>query len=122
MRFLLDQSTDARLLAYLRRLGHDALRVGGDLPPGLPDTDVLAQATKSRRILVTDDRDFGELVFRRRQHHVGVIYLRLGPGADLALKTERLGHVLAQHADQLDQFLVVTRHDVRFRARTEGTP
>jgi predicted nuclease of predicted toxin-antitoxin system len=110
------------LLAYLRRLGYDALRVGADLPPGLPDIDVLAQAAASGRILVTDDRDFGELVFRRRQRHVGVIYLRLGPDADLARKTERLGHVLAHHADQLDQFLVVTRHGVRVRSRTEGAP
>jgi predicted nuclease of predicted toxin-antitoxin system len=122
MRFLLDQSTDARLLAYLHREGHDALRVGRDLPPGLADTDVLAQAAATGRILVTDDRDFGELVFRRRQRHVGVIYLRLGPGADLSLKTERLGYVLAHNANQLDQFLVVTRHDVRVRAQAEGAP
>lgn len=116
MRFLLDQSTDARLLAYLRQEGHDARRVGHELPPGLADTEVLAHAAESGRILVTDDRDFGELVFRRRRRHVGVVYLRLGPDADLALKTKRLGYVLAHHADQLDQFLVVTRHDVRVRA------
>lgn len=58
---------------------------------------------------------------RRRQPHAGVIYLRLGPDADLPFKTERLGYVLAHHADQLDQFLVVTRRDVRL-ARPSGEP
>ena len=121
MRFLLDQSTDARLLGYLRGQGHDALRVGTDVPAGLPDTEVMARAAAADRILITDDRDFGELVVRRRQPHAGVIYLRLGPDADLPVKTERLGYVLARYADQLDQFLVVTRRDVRF-ARPSGEP
>ena len=44
MRFLLDQSVDARLVAYLIALGHDALRVGRDYPSGLPDDQVLAIA------------------------------------------------------------------------------
>ena len=80
MRFLLDQSTDARLLGYLRGQGHDALRVGTDVPAGLPDTEVMARAAAADRILITDDRDFGELVVRRRQPHAGVIYLRVGSG------------------------------------------
>ena len=45
----------------------------------------------------------------------------MGPDADLSVKTERLGYVLARYADQLDQFLVVTRRDVRF-ARPSGEP
>lgn len=45
----------------------------------------------------------------------------MGPDADLPFKTERLGYVLAHHADQLDQFLVVTRRDVRL-ARPSGEP
>ena len=113
MNFLLDQSTDARLVSWLTQRGHNALRIGRDYPHGLPDKDVLAIAHREGRILITDDRDFGELVFRRRQPHTGVIYLRLA--YSFALTIARLEDVLTNHADRLDQFLVVTPGDVRER-------
>lgn len=115
MRFLLDQSTDARLVSFLQAAGHDAKRVGGDFPGGIPDRDVLAIAITEQRILTTDDRDFGELIFRLRQPHTGVIYLRLGEDVDLPDKWERLAYVIANYQQQLDQFIVVTRKRVRVR-------
>jgi len=116
MRFLLDQSADARLIAWLTERGHDAVRIGRDHPPGLPDEQVLAIARRDGRILITDDRDFGELVFRHRQPHAGVIYLRLA-SYSFALTTARLDDVLTNHADRLDRFLVVTPASVRERRR-----
>jgi predicted nuclease of predicted toxin-antitoxin system len=115
MRFLLDQSTDARLLPYLRDLGHNATRIGSEHPSGLPDEAVLAIAQREGRILITDDRDFGELIFRRHLAHSGVIFLRLGDYAELSTKIERLSHTLTNYQEQLDQFLVVTRRGVRVR-------
>jgi predicted nuclease of predicted toxin-antitoxin system len=113
MKFLLDQSTDARLIPFLKTLGHDVTRIGSHYPPGLPDQEVLPLAKQKQRILITDDRDFGELVFRLQQPHAGVIFLRLGTYAPLSLKSERLSYVLTNYSDQLDQFLVVTKDTVR---------
>jgi predicted nuclease of predicted toxin-antitoxin system len=113
MKFLLDQSTDARLLPFLKHRGHDVTRIGSDYPAGLPDEAVLALARNKKRILITDDRDFGELVFRLKLPHAGVLFLRLGTYAPLQLKTDRLSFVLTKYADQLDQFLVVTKDTVR---------
>jgi predicted nuclease of predicted toxin-antitoxin system len=113
MKLLLDQSTDARLATHLKHLGHDVKRIGSHYPPGLPDQAVLALARKKKRILITDDRDFGELVFRLKLPHCGVIFLRLGTYAPLKLKTDRLTVVLTEYSDQLDQFLVVTKDTVR---------
>lgn len=79
MKFLFDQSADRRLLPYLQSLGHDVTAIGANYPSGLPDEEVLAIAQREQRILVADDRDFGELVFSKRQAHVGVIYFRLPP-------------------------------------------
>ena len=79
MRFLFDQSADRRLATYLRSLGHAVAVVAVDHPPSLPDEEVLAIAQEERRVLVAEDRDFGELVFRRRLPHAVVIYLRLPP-------------------------------------------
>jgi len=73
MRFLLDESADACLAPYLRGLGHDVARLAVDYPAGLPDPRVLAIAAAEGRVLLTNDRDFGELVFRLRQSHAGVI-------------------------------------------------
>ena len=117
MRFLLGQSADARLIAHLTEQGHGATRVAKDYPHGLPDTQVLAIARAEGRILITDDPDFGELVLRLGQTHAGVIFLRLGPHADLAFRIAQLDHVLTHYADQLDQFIAVTSRAVRVRRR-----
>jgi predicted nuclease of predicted toxin-antitoxin system len=78
MRFLLDESADARLVPYLRANGHDVTSLVTDYPAGLPVPDVLATAVREQRILITNDRDFGDLVFLQEQPHVGVILFRLG--------------------------------------------
>ncbi len=116
MRFLFDQSTDRRLAPYLRNLGHDVTIVAVDYPPSLPDEQVLAIAHQEQRILVTEDRDFGELVFLPQRPHLGVIYLRLPP-SEVAVKFDRLHEVLANHTDSLDQFIVLTPSSVRVRER-----
>jgi len=116
MKFLLDQSTDARLIGWLTDHGHDAIRIGREYPPGLSDREVLAIAKREGRILITDDRDFGELVFRHRYPHRGVIYLRLA-SYSFALTTARLEEVLTKYADRLNRFLVVTPASVRARRR-----
>lgn len=117
MRFLVDASSDARLVTHLRNLGHEVTRVGPDYPARLRNVEVLAAPYREQRILVTDDRDFGELVFRQRQPHAGVIYLRLDT-TRIAVRTDRLDHVLATYADELDeldQFIVVTDNVIRVR-------
>ena len=99
MRFLFDQSTDRRLAPYLRNLGHDVTVVAVDYPASLPDEQVLAIAQEEQRVLVTEDRDFGELVFRHHSLHPGVIYLRLPPMEPEA-KTARLNDVLTHYAER----------------------
>lgn len=96
-------------------VGFDAKRIGGDYPGGLADTDVLSLAMGEQRVLITDDRDFGEIVFRHRQPHMGVIYLRLGDNIDLTTKWERLEYAITQYHDQLDRFIVVTLKHIRVR-------
>ena len=114
MRFLIDDSADTRIASPLRRLDHDVTTVAGDHGPALQDTDVLAIAHREQRILITDDRDFGELVFHLRQPHAGILYFRLSH-TRLSLRVARLQYILAHHSHQFDQFIVVSDHDVRIR-------
>jgi predicted nuclease of predicted toxin-antitoxin system len=115
VRFLLDESAEARIAAFLANLGHDARRIGRDYPAGLPDQTVLAIAQSDRCILITNDRDFGELILQRRQPHAGVIFLRFPLDATADQKIAALERLLETHQDRLDQFLVVTPRGVRIR-------
>jgi predicted nuclease of predicted toxin-antitoxin system len=114
MRFLLDQNFDRRLLHPLREHRHDVAVVGIDYPAGLPDPEVLAIALREQRVLLTNDRDFGELVVGEGLPHAGIIYLRMRRRS-AAAKWERLDYVLKQYGDQLSGFLVVTEDAVRVR-------
>ena len=76
MRFLVDENLGTGLAAHLRSLGHDAVSVV-QVDQGAADEDVLDRARKEDRILITEDKDFGVLVFARGLTHPGVVLLRL---------------------------------------------
>ncbi len=113
MRFLFDESADGRLGAYLRSLGHDVSTIAADYHQSLDDSRVLEIAHQAQRVLVTDDRDFGRLVFVLHQPHSGVLYFRLGTNVELETKIRHLDHVLTDYRDQLRQFITVTPERVR---------
>ncbi len=115
MKFLLDQNAETRVLLFLASQGHDAKRVGVDYPPGIPDEEVLARAYSEQRILITNDRDFGELIFRQKLPHAGVIYLRFPLDATTDQKIASLTSLLSTRASDLGKFLVVTPRGVRVR-------
>lgn len=107
MRFLLDEGLPARLAAHLRGEGHDVTVVGRDYPYALKDRDILAIARREGRVVLTNDKDFGELVFRDRLPHAGVILFRLGY-VPLAVRIALLERALSDHASRLDELIVVT--------------
>ena len=114
MRFLLDENVDARLGPYLRAAGDDVTSAFDDAGAGLPDTDVLAAAVSDRRILITNDTDFGELILRRGLPHAGVILFRLQT-TTFAAKQAAIELVLRDYSDRLREFLVVMDGRVRVR-------
>src|SRR5690349_15436532 len=115
MKFLLDESAELRLGAFLRQLGHDVTAVAADYQASIKDEQVLAIAQAEGRILITNDTDFGELVFKQRQPHSGVILFRF---SDLPLsdKITALQQLLAQHPEQLVEFVVIAPGSIRIRS------
>lgn len=114
MRFLLDEGLPLRLAIFLKEQGHDVTTIGNDYPHALADREVLTTAQREQRILLTNDKDFGELIFRDPLSHAGVILFRVGYlpiGERMAL----LRRVLAEHTDDLHHFLVITKKRVRVR-------
>ena len=120
MRFLLDENTEFRIARFLQAEGHDVTAIAHDYPHALADTEVLRIAEIEQRILITNDRDFGELIFMNRLPHAGVIYLRLRLSTTADDKITRLREVLGKHSKELDQFLVVTERTVRVRRYRKG--
>jgi len=77
MRLLADQNIPQLLVNRLRDRGHDVLWILAH-SPGASDEQVLATANAEKRVLLTLDRDFGELVFHRRLvPEAGILLLRL---------------------------------------------
>jgi predicted nuclease of predicted toxin-antitoxin system len=116
MRLLVDECTGQTVASWLRGQGHDVVYVG-DEASGIQDTEVIARAASEARILVTNDRDFGDMIFRSHLPHAGVVLLRLRnerPSSKIAV----LERILKEYGDSLaDNFVVVTEHLVRFARR-----
>ena len=115
MKFLLDERAEARIAAFLNHRGHDATRIARDYPAGLPDEQVLEIARNEGRIVVANDKDFGELIVRRALPHAGVLLLRFPLDAKADEKIAAIERVIATHRNQLDRFLVISPQGVRVR-------
>jgi predicted nuclease of predicted toxin-antitoxin system len=114
MLFLADECCDALVVRTLRELGHDVTYVA-ELAPGLTDTDVLAQSVSEERILLTEDRDFGELVFKRQAMAHGIVLLRILP-EDRQQKPTRITALVEDHQDELQgSIVIVTLNTIRIR-------
>ena len=116
MRFLLDENVDIQIGALLTEAGHEVASVGREHPSALGDLEILRIASDERRILLTNDTDFGELIVRRGARHAGVVLFRLSDEA-LQAKWARLQGVLQDFADQLDGFIVIGDAGNRVRRR-----
>jgi predicted nuclease of predicted toxin-antitoxin system len=96
VRWLADECVDAPLVAHLRASGHDVIYVA-ELASGMTELQALAQAVEEQRILLTEDKDFGELVVRWRRPVPGLVLLRIEPNRH-ALKWSRLALAIQRSA------------------------
>jgi predicted nuclease of predicted toxin-antitoxin system len=112
MRLLADENVPGETVEALRQQGHDVVWVRAD-SPGLGDNDVLRRAGREERIVVTLDKDFGELIFSGRiVATTGVILLRLRV-PDPTRLTQIVVAALASREDWSGHFSVVENDRVR---------
>lgn len=98
----------------LTELGHDVVSAS-EIMPGATDSELLALANEERRTLITEDKDFGELVFARRLPHpciVRFVEMRVEE------KASAMRELIERHPDELikSTLIVVTRNRVRIRS------
>jgi len=76
MKFLVDECAGASVVDCLRDEGYDVAAVA-EVMPQADDEQILAYAVSEARILLTNDKDFGEMIYRGGRAHRGVLLLRL---------------------------------------------
>lgn len=114
MKFLADESVDRQVVDQLRIDGHEVWYVS-EMEPGIPDDLVLSRANQEMAILVTADKDFGELVFRQKRISMGVILTRLA-GLSPGQKAELVSAAISQHIPELESaFTVIVPGSIRIR-------
>lgn len=98
---------------WLREQGYEVFSVY-EQARGMEDEEIIAKAFDEDWILITNDKDFGEKVYREKQPHRGVVFLRLKDERAMN-KIETIRQLLAAYTDRLaDSFVVVTETSVRF--------
>jgi predicted nuclease of predicted toxin-antitoxin system len=75
MNFVADESCARPVIQALREAGHEVVAIA-EIARGATDDQVLERALKEKRVLITEDRDFGELVYARGRSSAGVILVR----------------------------------------------
>jgi predicted nuclease of predicted toxin-antitoxin system len=112
---LADECCDALVVDGLRGDGHDVLYIK-EIARGTDDDTVLQLAASQQRVLLTEDKDFGELVVRLQLPAHGIVLLRMNP-ADTPAKLARLRHLLQHHTHRLaGSFVVLSEKRARFRS------
>ena len=112
MRFLVDECTGSAVAKWLRGQGYEVFSVF-DEARGATDKEILAKANSEDWILITNDKDFGEMIYREGHPHRGIIFLRL-QSQRAATKVDVISRLLSAYAKQLPvAFVVATETQVR---------
>ena len=112
MRFLVDECTGPRVANWLEDQGYNVFSVY-EKARGSDDETILKIANKNNYILITNDSDFGELIFRHRKPHKGVILLRLDDSRPVN-KISILDKLIKSYKESLkNNFVVVTEKKLR---------
>ena len=116
MRFLVDECTGVAVARWLRSRNHEVFSVY-EQARGMKDREIIEKCFAESWIFITNDKDFGEKVYREKYAHKGVIFLRLANERS-SNKIEVIRNLLDNYAEQLsNNFVVVTEIQVRFARR-----
>ena len=112
MRFLADESCDFSVVRAPRAVGHDVVAVA-ELWPRAEDTLVMERAVRGARILITEDKDFGHLVYAKMRKTGGVMLTRFPAGRRGTLVDTILNVVEARGSRLIGSFTVIQPGRVR---------
>ena len=112
MKFLVDECIGKRFNELMKREGFNSIFVG-DCCRGAKDAVVIDQANKENRVIITEDKDFGELIFKRKLHVPGIILFRTkttNPNLRINLIRKLLSKI-----DPYGKFIVISEKYIKIR-------
>jgi len=116
MKIVADEGVDRQVVEGLRRENHEVIYVA-ELAPGINDDEVLRLANDGGAVLLTADKDFGELVFRLKRVAGGIVLLRL-EGFPPDMKSAIVANAIREHGLQIHgAFSVISAGAIRIRPR-----
>lgn len=111
MRLLADESVDFGIIECLRENGHEVDSIA-HIAPGIADDAVLEMSVRNNTLLLTEDKDFGELTIRFKKPNCGIVLIR----AHELVATQRasiVNRILVSESDRLLHcFTVITGEDI----------
>lgn len=114
MKFIADENIDRSIVTLLRANGYTVFYIS-EIEPGISDRAVIELANRESSLLLTADKDFGELVFRQGYIPRGVILIRLA-GLSPEDKATLVLNAIRNHIDEmLGNFTVISRNAIRIR-------
>lgn len=116
MRFLADESCDFAAVRALRSAGHDIVSVAESFP-AIPDIQVLRYAVNENRVLLTEDKDFGEWVFAHNEAVSGIVLIRYPASMRATLGKALVSLVVEQGAKLKNSFVVLEPGRARIRPK-----
>ena len=112
MDFIVDECTGPDVAHWLKSQKHDVFSVYEEAA-GIEDDRILQKAVKENRIIITNDKDFGEMIFRENKVHSGIILLRL-KDERASNKIKVIERLMKQYSDQLaNNFVVISETTIR---------
>ncbi len=112
MKFIVDECTGPKVANWLKSLDYEVFSVH-EKARGADDESLINKANKEDFILITNDKDFGELIFKMNKQHKGIILLRLEDERP-DNKIDVLSRLLESYSDKLsNNFIVVTETNVK---------
>jgi len=116
MRFLADMGVSIRIVEWLRSQGHDAVHLRETGLQTAPDRAVFEKAGNENRILLAFDLDFGETIALSGGRAQSAILFRLR-NTRTQFVLDRLHKVLSESAQALEQGVIISVEDTRYRVR-----
>ena len=122
MRFLADENVPQSLVTSLRTLGQSVVRMR-DRAPGAPDHDVLRLAAAENLVLLTEDNDFGELIFGRGAIAYAVVMIRFAqfPGEIAQFAPKIAARVCDMESELVGHLTIIEPARTRRRAFSGGS-
>jgi len=115
MKYLADESLEYPIITFLRENKIDVLAVR-EFMRGATDTEIIEYAFKNELLIITSDKDFGELSFRLKRKSCGIILMRL-PDAGNKEKAELLLAAINKLTNEVkNKFIVIDKFKIRIRS------